>query len=44
MPMLPDRNPDPAVATAVPITRGRVRKASLSSSTERLFRTQSRTM
>src|SRR5205807_7734988 len=44
MPMAPERNPDPAVDAAVPTTRGRVNNASLSSSTERWFRTQSSTM
>src|SRR3989304_1156434 len=42
--MLPDRNPEPAVAVAVTATRGRVIIASVSSSTDRAFRTQSRTM
>src|SRR5256885_11266758 len=41
IPMAPERNPDPVVAVAAPTTRGRVRTASLSSSTDRLFRIRS---
>src|SRR5207249_2889739 len=44
IPMLPDRKPDPVVAAAVAATRGGVIAESTSSSTDRAFFVQSRTM